>query len=644
MARLIVLSDGTGNSAAAVWRTNVWRVYEALDLSRADQTAFYDDGVGTSSFKPLALLGSWFGWGLKRNLIDQYVFLCRNYRAGDEIFLFGFSRGAYTVRLLTALVTGVGLVDAAGKSDAALQQKARAVYRLYRRRRPFLVTHTFVWILRWLRDLFVTGVAEDEIAHRPRIRFLGVWDTVAAYGLPMYEMTRAVDIYFFPLSMRDRSLSASVDRACHALALDDERTTFHPLLWNEDAEQGIFGGPNSRDIARVDQERISQVWFAGMHANVGGGYPDDGMAHVPLDWMVGEAEKCGLVFKRTPVVQVQGPALDPTPFVTTERDELRMAGDPAGRIYNSRAGTAGYYRYGPRKLADLDNDNYNDVFIQLPKIHESAFVRIRTGVADYAPLVLPEVYSVVRSDGTIQHGAFEHSTQSTSRARQQERVWDWVWGRRILYFITLMVGLYVAAAPLFPQINALIFKSRIPWIDALVVHTLGRLPIPAQAIFSFGTALPSWLADIPPIRALHDAFSRVAGVVIPSAIDLASGVLPGFLAPWLDVYKQHPAWTVSWAAIIALLIYLGAWMENRIGAGMRAIWNPIVAAGAVPLNAAAIAPRPSTLIYRLRSSEPYRWFIIIMKQWVLPTFFAAVFVVAGLAALGTFWLALSHAK
>jgi len=121
--RIIVLSDGTGNSAAKVWRTNVWRTFEALDLSGSDQVAFYDDGVGTSSFKPLAILGGAFGYGLKRNVIELYKFLCRNYKsatenrnlygndcADDEIFAFGFSRGAFTIRVLMGLVLDQGLV------------------------------------------------------------------------------------------------------------------------------------------------------------------------------------------------------------------------------------------------------------------------------------------------------------------------------------------------------------------------------------------------------------------------------------------------------------------------------------------------------------------------------------------------------
>src|SRR5260370_32229803 len=103
--KIILLSDGTGNSAAKVWRTNVWRVFESLDLSGSDQVAFYDDGVGTSSFKPLAILGGAFGWGLKRNVFDLYKFLCPNYRSDeDRIFGFGFSRGAFTIRGVIGLV------------------------------------------------------------------------------------------------------------------------------------------------------------------------------------------------------------------------------------------------------------------------------------------------------------------------------------------------------------------------------------------------------------------------------------------------------------------------------------------------------------------------------------------------------------
>src|SRR5207302_4145094 len=115
---IVLLSDGTGNSAAKVWRTNVWRTFEALDLSGSDQVAFYDDGVGTSSFKPVAIMGGAFGYGLKRNVIDIYKFASRNYRSkDDEIYGFGFSRGAFTMRVVTGLILEQGLVVAASENE-----------------------------------------------------------------------------------------------------------------------------------------------------------------------------------------------------------------------------------------------------------------------------------------------------------------------------------------------------------------------------------------------------------------------------------------------------------------------------------------------------------------------------------------------
>src|SRR6202047_441684 len=114
---IVLLSDGTGNSAAKVWRTNVRRTFEALDLSGNDQIAIYDDGVGTSSFKPLAILGGAFGYGLKRNVLNLYKFLCRNYQDGDQIYAFGFSRGAFTIRIVVGLVLNQGLVKFSNEGE-----------------------------------------------------------------------------------------------------------------------------------------------------------------------------------------------------------------------------------------------------------------------------------------------------------------------------------------------------------------------------------------------------------------------------------------------------------------------------------------------------------------------------------------------
>ena len=130
--RIILLSDGTGNSSAKVWRTNVWRIFESIDLSGSDQIAYYDDGVGTSEFKPLAVVGGAFGYGLKRNVLDLYKFACRNFRHDtDEIYAFGFSRGAFTIRILTGLILEQGLIRAGTEQE--LDHKARQAYREFRR-------------------------------------------------------------------------------------------------------------------------------------------------------------------------------------------------------------------------------------------------------------------------------------------------------------------------------------------------------------------------------------------------------------------------------------------------------------------------------------------------------------------------------
>src|ERR1700761_3015642 len=133
--RIILLSDGTGNSSASFWRTNVWRMFCALDLTGSDQVACYDDGVGTSSFKPWALLGGAFGFGLRRNVISLYKFACRNFRTpDDQIYGFGFSRGAFTIRVVIGLIIDQGLIPADNISDSELDYRAKDAYRAYHKK------------------------------------------------------------------------------------------------------------------------------------------------------------------------------------------------------------------------------------------------------------------------------------------------------------------------------------------------------------------------------------------------------------------------------------------------------------------------------------------------------------------------------
>src|SRR6188768_3733497 len=187
---IVLFSDGTGNSSAKLFKTNVWRMYEAVDLGpssegKRDQISYYDDGVGTSSFKPLSVLGGAFGYGLERNVLDIYRYACRNFRYGDDIYAFGFSRGAFTIRVVVALIASEGLV--ASTSEAELTRKSREAYRNFRaaflpRRLKWptrLVRGARAWIDHRLAEFKGHEPYDPADNCWPKIRFVGVWDTVS---------------------------------------------------------------------------------------------------------------------------------------------------------------------------------------------------------------------------------------------------------------------------------------------------------------------------------------------------------------------------------------------------------------------------------------------------------------------------------
>jgi len=282
-------------------------------------------------------------------------------------------------------------------------------------------------------------------------------------------------------------------RACHAVSLDDERTTFHPVLWDEHGEKPAAPDPNTGK-RHTRSERLSQVWFTGVHSNVGGGYPDDALAHIPLCWIMTEAEHCGLKFKPGCL------------------DRLKWARDKDGRLYDSRTGLGGYYRYGPRKIADfcdmvLSRRPQDKVKIDRPKIHESAFDRIHVGARHYAPIGWPAKYEIVKDDGEI-IPPYETADQARSRCEVQETVWNLVWKRRVVYFATVAASLYLAIYPL-------------------------------------ARALPRAFEYETPLRVVSDA------------IRLAGTLLPGLAAPWLNGYARDPVSFVIGAAVVALLILWG---------------------------------------------------------------------------------------
>jgi uncharacterized protein (DUF2235 family) len=482
---IVLFSDGTGNSSASPFKTNVWRLYQAIDIepptnpNDRQQVVYYDNGVGTENFKPLAALGGALGIGVWQNVKDLYTFVCRNYDIGDQIYGFGFSRGAFTIRLLMGLIGRCGIVKTI--SEAELTYCVQMAYEAYRRdflirasRRRHMIYHL---ILREPRYDVENGRKMPTIdlgindCHQllPNIRFLGVWDTVDAYGMPVDELKLAIDEWVWPMSFADRDPSKMLLTIRHALSLDDERPTFRPVLWNE----VVKDHPDDRDARVLGSETIQQVWFAGVHANVGGGYPDDGLAFTTLKWMMDEAESCGLRYDKL------------------TRDELAARANPDGDQYDSRSGIAGYYRYGPRNVAALCADKDHGVDVPTVRVHPEAFERIAGWRRDYEPVSLGGPFSVA--------GAAKPAADPAA----MENAWDMVWWRRLAYFTTLALTAFVGLFALrlafaWPDVILKCTEAKLQWLWSYVTWILGPTWSGRIAVWWYwvldhiGAVLPSW--------------------------------------------------------------------------------------------------------------------------------------------------------
>jgi uncharacterized protein (DUF2235 family) len=267
MKRLIVCADGTWNTpdrrdGASFAPSNVVKIARAIlpqDAAGTPQVVYYDQGIGTDNLVD-KLTGGAFGVGLSRNVRDAYLFLVHNYEAGDEIYFYGFSRGAFTVRSTGGLIRKAGLVQ---KRHA---DRAYEAWDLYRKRDDS-------------PDTSLAQKFRDSYSRYPiRIRLIGVWDTVGALGIP--GMLNFVGRNRF--QFHDVALSRSVDFAFQALAIDERRRFFQPTLWEQHPEA-------------VDQV-LEQVWFPGVHMDVGGGYQDTSLADAAFVWMVQRSRLAGIAF------------------------------------------------------------------------------------------------------------------------------------------------------------------------------------------------------------------------------------------------------------------------------------------------------------------------------------------------------------
>jgi len=444
---IILCADGTGNRGGETPDTNVYRMYQAVDLHqperKREQITFYDNGVGTSSNKYIKAITGGLGFGFRKNVCDLYEFLALNYNHGDLVYLFGFSRGAATVRAFGGMLQECGLIDRThqtcltdGKFDyEKFVLQIKKAFQHYKTKQGQQLKKTI-------------GVKEV------RIKFLGIWDTVSALGFPYHRssdswagdlqerpllvwLLRAIDEFFdfgpFAHKFYNYTPNEIVDHVYHAIAIDDERKSFLPRIWDETYLKG----------------KISQVWFAGMHADVGGGYYQTELAYVTMLWMMERAEHHGLDL-------LEGALQD-----AKEKSNIH------GKLHNSREGLKIYYRYAARDIEELCTryDEGGDRKINGPiQIHQSVIDRMDQATDRYTPGLLPAEFAIVgthipeKNNKLVTYGEGStvdpHVVDATALVESKNEVTDWqqdkkkvkttVTLRRLLYRIFADYSLLIA--------------------------------------------------------------------------------------------------------------------------------------------------------------------------------------------------------
>jgi hypothetical protein len=267
--RLVICCDGTWNRPDGANVSNVEKIARTIetDLTRTDgvqQLVLYLSGVGTGGYLIDQVLGGAFGFGLFNNIRSGYRFLALNYEPGDEIFVFGFSRGAYTARSLVGMVGRVGLLT----REALVRNKLGEAEDRYRAG----VAGASAFAMS--PEAFRARYCHPDVS----VRLLGVFDTVGALGVPGAVRKKH--------QFHDVTLGPIVSCARQALAMDERRIKFEPCLWE---------AVESQRVTDESTDRVQQVWFPGVHSDVGGGYPMSGLSDTTLLWMVSEARARGLV-------------------------------------------------------------------------------------------------------------------------------------------------------------------------------------------------------------------------------------------------------------------------------------------------------------------------------------------------------------
>ena len=329
--RLVLCLDGTWNTYKD--QTNVSRLHAIIpnipDDSSADQIQikYYDEGVGTGQNDRIR--GGAFGGGLAENIRQAYAWLSENYKKGSDVFIFGFSRGAYTARSLAGLISKCGIPNNENRRDRADQVKL--AYKVYRDKS---IKN---------KDDAAKALGSEFVSIN--IKFLGVWDTVGSLGVPTFNIAE---------KFHDTDLCENVENAYHAIAIDEHRKAYDVVLW-------------TRKHAHTNME---QRWFPGAHANVGGGYDEDLLPDLSLRWMIDKAHACGIhlgIRNGIPLTPDYVLPLDGSEFRSAVRDSFR---EFAFGIYS-------LIRIGQRHYRSIGN-TINE------SIDESAFIKWRND-SSYRP-------------------------------------------------------------------------------------------------------------------------------------------------------------------------------------------------------------------------------------------------------------------
>lgn len=299
MKRIAIFCDGTWNSPTIPETTNVHHLYDAC-VQDDSQAVIYRAGVGTGELSGKVtttlnkIFGGAFGWGLARNVKQTYAQLCEVYEPEDEIYIFGFSRGAYTARSLAGMIRKCGIIP----KDKLGPIKLASAWNLYKKSGP--ANHpdkTRIWSRRLKLSPDVATSTDDlklrdGKGHIVNIAYLGVWDTVGALGIPEQLLGPIAKLWNWRYRFHDAELSSLVRTARHAVALDERRVFYQPALWdNMDDPKGNNKGDMTPDSP------WQQLWFVGSHGIVGGSSPSEKLVAYPLEWILEGAK--GLRLKDT---------------------------------------------------------------------------------------------------------------------------------------------------------------------------------------------------------------------------------------------------------------------------------------------------------------------------------------------------------